>query len=72
MLIMILGPGKCWPGLSNIFAIRLKEYHNCYNAIECQFFIYFRKTSLALKMVPGCKDVWIAGVNFERHGVYLI
>lgn len=22
---------------------RLKEYQNCYNAIECQFFIYFRE-----------------------------
>jgi hypothetical protein len=39
LLIMISAQGNYRPGNADIFAIRLKEYHYCYNAIECQFFI---------------------------------
>lgn len=43
LLIMILGPGNGRRGNANIFAVRLKVYHYCYNTTECQFFIYIRE-----------------------------
>jgi hypothetical protein len=49
--IMILRPGKLGPGIGEIFAARLKEYHNCYNTLECQFINYFREAPKAEKMV---------------------
>lgn len=42
LLIMFLKAENSRPGNANIFAVRLKEYHNCYNTIECQFFTYIR------------------------------
>jgi hypothetical protein len=39
LLIMISAPRNYGPANADIFAIGLKEYHYCYNAIECQFFI---------------------------------
>jgi hypothetical protein len=51
LLIMILGLGNCRPGTANIFAVGLKEYQNCYNTTECQFFIYIREALKAEEMV---------------------
>ena len=50
MLVVMQGSGKCFPGITSAGTARLKEYHNCYNTIECQFFNYIREALLALKM----------------------
>lgn len=51
LLIMILPPENCWPGNATIFAVGLKEYHYCYNTVECQFFIYIREAPWAEKLL---------------------